>query len=255
VPSYPLRVLVLRKTKLGEADLILTLLADDGRIVRAVAKGMRKPTSRFAGRLEPGSVADLILNTGRNLEIVSDARSVDLHAGLRQDYERSTAASVVVDVLDKIAVEGQGEERLFGLAQATLSAIEDAEDTERVRVVVTAFLLKAMAMHGYRPHLDSCVLCSCATPASGRAGFSFAAGGVMCTTCASAAGAGAVATLSKRGSELLAWMLKSTMSEVAEAEPASEVVGECFGLVRAFVGYHLPARMRALDFYAKGAGA
>jgi recombinational DNA repair protein (RecF pathway) len=61
------------------------------------------------------------------VEVVSDARSVDLHAGLRTDYERSTAASVVLDVLDKMAVEGQPEERLFGLACATLGASETAE--------------------------------------------------------------------------------------------------------------------------------
>ncbi|HET6498620.1 MAG TPA: recombination protein O N-terminal domain-containing protein, partial [Coriobacteriia bacterium] len=86
--AYRIRALVLRKTRLGEADIILTLLAGEGTIVRAVAKGMRKPTSRFAGRLEPGSVVDLLLAPGRTLEVVSDVRSVDLHPGLRDEYER-----------------------------------------------------------------------------------------------------------------------------------------------------------------------
>ena len=50
--TYSLQALVLRKTKLGETDLIVTLLAQDGRQVRAVAKGARKPNSSFASRLE-----------------------------------------------------------------------------------------------------------------------------------------------------------------------------------------------------------
>jgi DNA repair protein RecO (recombination protein O) len=246
VTSYALRVLVLRKTKLGEADMILTLLSADGRIVRAVAKGMRKPTSRFAGRLEPGSVADLMLATGRNLEVVSDARSVDLHAGLRTDYDRSTAASVVLDVLDKMAVEGQAEERLFGLACATLTALEHAPP-EHLRATVTAFLLKAMAMHGYRPHLDSCVSCACA--ADGRAGFSLEAGGVLCPACG-----GAAPQLSASSREMLSWLLASTMEAIAEADLPAREVAENFALMRQFVAYHLPARLKALEYYANGSG-
>ncbi len=251
MPAYALRALVLRKTKLGEADQILHLLAADGRSVRAVAKGMRKPTSRFAGRLEPGSVADLMLNPGRSLEVISDARSVDLHPALRDDYDRSTAASVVLDVLDKVAVEGQAEERLFGLADATLTALEHAPAEENMRAVVTAFLVKAMAMHGYRPHLDSCVSCACA--ADGGSGFSLEAGGLVCPACGTASGP--APRLSAGARDLLGWLLGATMAEVASAQIPARSLAECFALLRAFVAYHLPARLKALEFYANGSGS
>ena len=54
--TYTARAIVLRKTKLGESDLVVTLLAEDGSQVRAVAKGARKPSSPFAARLELYSV-------------------------------------------------------------------------------------------------------------------------------------------------------------------------------------------------------
>ncbi len=250
MPAYPLRALVLRKTKLGEADIIVNLLADDGRIVRAVAKGMRKPTSRFAGRLEPGSVVDLMLNTGRTLEVVSDARSVELHAALRTDYERSCAASVVLDVLDKLAMEGQTEQRLFGLACATLDVLVSAEEGA-IRTVVTAFLVKAMAMHGYRPHLESCVSCACAAAAADR--FSLEAGGVVCPQCG---GAGhAAPRLSGGGRTALHTLLASTMAEVAASPLEPRVAEECFALMRGFVAFHVPVRIKALEFYANGGGS
>lgn len=244
--AYALRALVLRKTKLGEADVIVTLLSADGCIVRAVAKGMRKPTSRFAGRLEPACVVDLMLASGRTLEIVSDARSVDLHAALRQEYDRLTAASVVLDVLDKMAVEGQPEERLFGLACATLSALESAEPS-RQRAVVTGFLLKAMSMHGYRPHLDSCVSCACV--AEGGTEFSLEAGGVLCPACG-----GTAPPLSAGARNLLGWLLASTMEEIATADLPLREVNDDFALMRQFVAHHLPARLKALEFYANGVG-
>lgn len=242
--TYLVRALVLRKTKLGEADIIVTLLSGEGSIVRAVAKGMRKPTSRFSGRLEPGSVVDLLLAPGRSLEIVSDVRSVDLHSGLRLDYERSTSASVVFDVLDKIAVENQPEPRLFGLACATLSALE-AAPADRLTQVVSAYLVKAMAMHGYRPHLDSCL--SCGSVAQTWAGFSLDGGGLLCVACG-----GVVAPLSTDARDLVAWMLRATMNEVAESEVPARHVSESFALIRQFVVYHLPARLKALELFAGG---
>ena len=245
MPAYPLRALVLRKTKLGETDVILTLLADDGRQVRAVAKGLRKPTSRFGGRLEPYVVVDLLLHTGRTLEVVTEARTVRSNVEVRTALERSAAAAVVADVLDKISLEGQPEERLFGLGTTTLEALGGTSD-EKVPQVVVAFMLKALAMHGYRPELEECAVC--AAEAGESEAFSLASGGVVCEKC----GGLDPATLrfGTAGREWLRCLLMSTMSEIADAEIPAQAVADCFALVRSFVAYHLPTRLRALDFYA-----
>jgi DNA repair protein RecO (recombination protein O) len=238
-------VLVLRKTKLGETDIILTLLAADGRQLRAVAKGLRKPGGRFGGRLEPYSVADLLLHTGRSLDVITEAVTVTTHAGLREDYDRSSAAAVVADVLDKISVEGQAEERLFALATTTLDVMEDAPP-EALSPIVIAFLAKAMAMHGYRPQLERCSCCS------GEVGdsrlFSVASGGTLCSACASA-DASAV-RFSPEGRAWLERLLQARMAEIPSLRMPPEAVADCFALMRAFVVYHVPARLKALDFYA-----
>ncbi len=245
MPSYPLRVLVLRKTKLGETDTILTLLANDGRQVRAVAKGLRKPGGRFGARLEPYAVCDVLLHSGRSLEVVSEAGSVSPHAALREDYDRSAAAAVVVDLLDKISVEGQPEPRLFALAVTTLGVMETS-DLVALPALVVAFLLKAMAMHGYRPQLEECACC--AGEAHASAEFSVAHGGVVCPDCG-ALDAGAL----RFGAEGRAWLgtlLGARMVDVASLGMPPAAVTDCFTLVRAFVTFHVPARLRALDFYA-----
>jgi len=245
MPSYPLKALVLRKTKLGETDLILTLLAEDGCQVRAVAKGLRKPGSRFGGRLEPYSVVDLLLHTGKSLEIISEARTVSAHALLREDLDRSGAAAVVADLLDKIAVEGQTEPRLFGLATTTLDVLERCEN-RAIPAIVVAFLVKSMAMHGYRPELDECAACACDATESDR--FSLSAGGTVCDAC------GELDPASIRFPEAArAWLstlLSSTMADIAAMDIPEGAVRDCFVLVRSFVSYHLPARLKALDYYA-----
>ncbi len=245
MPSYPLTALVLRKTKLGESDLIVSFLAEDGSHVRAVAKGARKPGSKLAARVEPGVVLDLLMHTGKNLEVVQEARTVKPRRALRSDFDRQAAASVVEDLLNTIAVEGQSEPRLFGLADATLDTLETAE-LRALPQLVTAFVLKAMAMHGYRPELTSCT--ACGGGVGEQVTFSLASGGVLCGAC----GAGDPAAL-RVPPQALRWldaMLRSTMAELAETDIPAAAVVDCFDAVRAFVAYHLPARLRALDFYA-----
>ena len=245
MPTYPLQALVLRKTKLGETDTILTLLAADGRQVRAVAKGLRKPGGRFGARLEPYAVCDLMLNTGRSLEIITDARTVASHSGLREDLDRSAAASVVADLLDKISVEGQHEARLYGMSTTTLDVMETAP-VESMHALVIAFLVKAMAMHGYRPQLASCACCAQEVGESRQ--FSVAGGGSLCPQC----GALDATTVhfSPEGRAWLEKLLQAKMADIPGFDMPAAAVSDLFQLVRAFVGFHIPARLKALDYYA-----
>jgi DNA repair protein RecO (recombination protein O) len=244
VPSYPLRALVLRKTKLGEADLILTLLAADGRQVRAVAKGARKTSSRMGGRAEPFSVLDLLLHTGRSLEVIAEAQTVTSHDAIRADYDRSTAASVVADVLDKISVEGQAEPQLFDMSLVTLDVMETASP-QSLRTLVLAFLVKALAMHGYRPSLDACACCAADAP--GAAAFSVEAGGVLCGECVGRSAASVPISPAARAG--LRSLMRARMAEVPDLTPDPPVQTEMMRLVRAYLAYHLPSRLRALDYF------
>jgi DNA repair protein RecO (recombination protein O) len=244
MPAYPLRALVLRKTKLGETDLILTLLAVDGRQVRAVAKGARKSKSRLGARVEPFSVLDLLLHSGRNLEIIAEAETVATHDALRADYDRTMAASVVVDVLDKGSMEGQTEPQLFEMALVTLDVMESAP-VSALEPLVLAFLLKSLAMHGYRPSLDRCAACG-GEPEVPLA-FSVDGGGILCGRCA-AQGSSAEA-IAPAARDALRSMLRSRMADVPAIEIDPAVARDVRWIVRAYTGFHIPARLRALDYY------
>ncbi len=245
MPPYRIRALSLKKTKLGETDLIVTFLAEDGCQVRAVARGARKPGSRYGGRVEPFTVLDLMLHTGRTLESITDAEIVVSHSAVREDYDRAQAASVLADFLDKVSVECQTEDRLFALACATLDAIDVAEGDTLLGLVV-AFLLKGMAMHGYRPQFDACVECGAAT--HGQTRFSLPLGGPYCDGCEQM-GPDTV-YLSSGAREALKTLMAARMSEVAELGIPRPVLADAFSVVRALVVYHVPARLKALAMYS-----
>lgn len=245
MPSYSIKALVLRKTKLGETDTILTLLAEDGGMVRAVAKGLRRPGSKFGARLEPYAVVDLLLHTGKSLDVVSEARTAENNSGLREDLDRSAAAAVVADLLDKIALEGQVEPRLFALSTTALAVMGSAT-IESLPVLVIAFMLKALAMHGYRPALEACV--ACASELDHPSALSLSQGGMLCPACGDVDPT--ALSCAPQAREWLSVLMGSTLADIASMQVPDAAVSDCFRLVRSFVNYHVPARLKALDFYA-----
>jgi len=246
--TYALRALVLKKTKLGEIDVIVSLLSDEGKHVRAVAKGMRKPGSRIGGRLEPYGVVDLLVRSGRSLDTIVEVEAVRTRATIYAEYSRSVTASVVVDVIDKLSVEGQVEPRIFGLADATLEVLEDAP-AKKLQIILVGFLVKAMAMHGCRPVFDRCACCSKPTGHGVSRRFSLSEGGTICPGCRDTAGHSMA--VSSESCALLGDLLYKTMAEIAadESEHDQRVVEEAFALMHVFAKHHLPVRLRALDLY------
>ncbi len=157
-PTYRARVLVIRKTKLGETDLILTLLAEDGSQLRAVAKGARKPSGAFASRLELFSEADVLLVRGKSLDIVKEARLVCGNAQVRESLERAAAASPMVELLDRATQPDLPSPKLFPMTHAALEALS-AADVAHAPAICAAHLLKTFAFAGVRPTLGECSLC------------------------------------------------------------------------------------------------
>src|SRR6266436_5729191 len=89
---YTTEAIVLRRTDFGEADRILTLFTPTYGKVRAVAKGVRRTTSRLAGHLEPFTRTQLLLATGRDLDIVTQAEARERLDALRGDLWHATGA-------------------------------------------------------------------------------------------------------------------------------------------------------------------
>src|SRR5574341_1723464 len=105
MPVYKAEGIVLRRVNLGEADRIVTLLTREYGRLSAVAKGARKPKSRFVGRLELFTHLRGLLAQGRTLDVVSQVEVVDPFPAVRTDLGRMSAASFVAEVTDRALPE------------------------------------------------------------------------------------------------------------------------------------------------------
>ncbi len=239
MPLYRDEAVVLRTHKLGEADRIITLLTREHGRVRAVAKGVRKTTSRWGSRLEPFTHVDLQLAEGRNLDVVTQAETLDpFAAGLGRDYERYTAGSVMLETADRLVTEErQPSVQQFLLLVGGLRAMTAGE--HRPSQVLDSYLLRSLAVSGYAPSFDHCARCGDPGP---HRWFNPAAGGVLCADCKLPGSAGpAPQTI-----VLLGALLAGEWVVVAAAEPRH--LREASGLVAAFVAWHLERGLRSLEY-------
>lgn len=165
--------MVLRTYRLGEADRIVVLCTAGRGKVRAVAKGVRKTTSRFGSRLEPTSHVAVQMYEGRTLDTVTQAESIDHHGAIRADLDRLAKASVLLEVVDQVSQEGEPNGGLYRMVVGALRALA-ARDAA---LLVPAFFLKVLALEGSSPLLDQCASCGTETD---LVAFDLSVGGALC---------------------------------------------------------------------------
>ena len=247
MPLYRDEAVVLRVHKLGEADRIVSLLTRRHGRVRAVGRGVRRTTSKFGARLEPGMHVDVQLLTRnpqgadapaqRRLDTVTQTETIASYgAQLAADYARWTAVSAIGETAERLTPEeGEPALRLYLLVVGALRTL--AEREREPGLVLDAFFLRAMSTAGWEPALRDCAVCGTPGP---HESFHAAVGGAVCPGCRPAGAvrppAGTIALMSA----LLEADWAATGAASAEARRAAN------GLVAAHLQWHLERALRSL---------
>jgi len=176
---YRTEAVVLKRHDFGEADRLLTLFTPERGKLRVIAKGVRRPTSRKSGHVELLTQTLLLIAKGRNLDIVTQAQTVNPFLPLREDLLRLTYGYYVAELVDQF-VEDENENRpLYNLLLDVLGWL--CQSTH-LALTTRYFELHLLSLTGYQPQLFYCVECrKLLEPQS--AFFQAEQGGVACTRC------------------------------------------------------------------------
>lgn len=236
MPSYRDEAVVLRTHKLGEADRIVTMLSRRHGKIRAVAKGVRRTSSKFGSRLEPFMVADVQLYEGRSLDVVQQADSLGSYgAEIALHYDRFTAANAMVETADRIS-DAEATPEQYLLLVGGLRALARGEHASRS--ILDSYLLRALALGGWAPSLDDCARCAASGP---HPFFVAQAGGVVCPHCAPPG-------TPKVASETLTHLraLIAGDWETVDAAAAREA-SNASGIIAAYAQWHLERGLRSFS--------
>lgn len=235
MPLYREQGVVLRTQKLGEADRIVTLLTLGRGLLRVVAKGVRRTSSKFGARLEPFMVADLQLYEGRTLDTITQASTLGAYGPrISDDYDRYRAGSVMVETAERLSEGGPAPEQYRLLIGALRTLAQGGIAPELLR---DGYLLRAMAAAGWAPGFDECVRCGAPGP---HRHLVVQLGGVVCEDCR----VPGAPRLEPGSVSLLAALLSGDWDAALAADELER--GQAAGIVAAYTQWHMERGLRSL---------
>lgn len=241
--TYKTEAIVLRSIRFGEADRVLHLYTLERGRIGAVAKGVRKTTSRFGARLEPLSHVELMLHPGSGeLQTVTGVHLVAAHQQAREDYYRLSVGLIGAEAMLRLFSEQEANPRAFTALARFLELLDEtAHVAERPALdpLGLSFQLKLLWLSGYLPHLTSCAECGAADAA--LVGYSPRAGGAVCAACVAQSEAFALSTAGIGAIETL------LASPLADAVIEGRSARDALRLVQASYEYHGGFRLRTLS--------
>ena len=178
--EYQSEAIIIKKTKLGEADRILTLYTPHLGKIQGVAKGVRRPRSKMAGHLELITQSQVWLARGRNLDVIRGAQTVRGFIKIKDDLWLTSCALYAIELLAQFTPEHVENQQLYTELLETLDRLETAANKELALRYYEMRLLKEV---GYRPELKSCVICERRLDPEVNY-FNPASGGIVCPACA-----------------------------------------------------------------------
>lgn len=119
--------IILKRFNLGEADKILTLYTKHYGKIRAIAKGVRKITSRKAGSVELFNQVIVFLHQGRNLDILTEVQTLETFQSWRKNLKKVALAYYFCELVDKLTPDEQAHQAVYELLAAFLKKIGQTE--------------------------------------------------------------------------------------------------------------------------------
>jgi DNA repair protein RecO (recombination protein O) len=241
--SFRASAVVVRHGDWGEADRLLTLYTREQGMVRVVAKGARKITSRKAGHLQPFTHVSVQLAKGRDLLIVTQAETINAFLPLHDDLTKTSHAAYVVELLYRFSYEEEGgNPTLFRLLTETLDRIEKEEDAW---LAIRYYEMRLLDSVGFRPQLFECANCGREILAEDQF-FSFTSGGVICPRCGQ--GLPNLTTISLETLKYLRHFQRSSYRDASRARPSPEVQKEAEILMQKYFTYLLERELNTPGF-------
>jgi len=177
--TYQTEAIIIKKTKLGEADRILTLYTPHLGKIQAVAKGVRRPRSKLSGHLELLTHSLVSLARGRNLDTVTGSQTINSFLPLKSDLWLTSCALYVTELVNQFTADHVENYPLFRVVLETMEELCRADNRD---LTLRYFELHLLNEVGYRPQLQQCVACQAPLEPTTNS-FCPGAGGMLCPNC------------------------------------------------------------------------
>ena len=245
MPVQKTQAIVIRSFPLGEFDKIITFYTADFGKVRAVARSIRRPKSRFGGSLELLNLGTLVFfeRPNKDLHAINDFDLIDAFDGIKADFDRTTYGCYLAELVDATEFAGQAvDQSVFHLLRYGFETLTQIGD---VPLLARAFELQFLGLAGYAPQLWRCVVCAEAFHGP-TVSFSSRLGGLLCANCEGQDAK--VSTISRGSCELMKQLQKLDLSYLSRFRASNLNHRELKFFLSNFISYHTERTLKSLKF-------
>lgn len=183
--NYTTQAINLKSYNLGETDKIMVMYSRDHGMIRCVAKGVKKTTSKLGGRMQSLNANKLFVAKGKKLDIICQAELIDSFKETRQDISKLTYAIYCTELINIFGLENDtNSSQIYDTLFETLKNISLSSNNQDILWTVIRFKLKLMNHLGYAVELNNCVKCNDQIRENPFF-FSAESGGIICKNCKS----------------------------------------------------------------------
>ncbi len=175
--EYQMEAILLAVRDWGAADRVVTLFSREYGIVVAMAYDARKPKSKLGGCLQPFIKLNMLMTSGKGMDVVKQCEVNTSFREIREDLTRLAYANFIAELTTGLWPERQSEAAAYDM----LSAVFHLLAVRNPRIAALAGAWQLLALAGFQPEYKECTQCGRALvlPAS----FNYNTGGATCSQC------------------------------------------------------------------------
>ncbi|MFH1789555.1 MAG: DNA repair protein RecO [bacterium] len=173
-----MQAIVLRRNNFRENDQIITFYTREAGKLELLARGIKKIASKNSPHLSLGSLVNMEMANGKEIDHLTKAVSIDSRAKLRSELDKATTVSKALDFTDRILESKQIDEGVFDLLDGWLVYV--LEKNILANQMLYGYMLCLLSQLGFNPELEQCVNCGATKECKG---FSNQLGGIVCNAC------------------------------------------------------------------------
>lgn len=240
--DYQTEAIMIKKTKLGEADRILTLYTPGLGKIQAVAKGVRRPKSKLSGHLELLTHSQVSLVRGHNLDTITGSQTINSFLPLKTDLWLTSYGLYVIELVNQFTADHVEDERLFRLLLDTLQNLGQTNNRE---LLLRYFEIHLLEEAGYRPQLQVCVTCHRPLEPITNS-FCARVGGTLCPVCG--LNQPFSRPISVNALKVLRFIQKNSFNAVGKLKINIALSLELEGITRSYLKYLLEREVKSANW-------
>lgn len=187
--SFTTEAINLKSYPLNDNDSILVMFSKTKGLMRAVAKGVKRPKSKLGARAQMFVANELMLLEGRNLDTIAQAQSVNTFSKIRNDLDKLSYSMYIAELVNNFCSkqfsEDDNSSEIYSLIYSAYEKIANSKSKLETMLFVLKFQLKFMAYLGWGLDFNYCSTCQneLSNDITTSSVFSYSQGGFLCSNC------------------------------------------------------------------------